>query len=51
MASTCELPSGYTEQIEEMERFMKQTWEDKERDSQRHEDVVTFFLGGIKTAW
>ena len=43
LASTCELPSGYTEQIEEMERFMKQTWEDKERDSQRHEDVVTFF--------
>jgi len=35
-------PSGYTEQIEEMERFMKQTWEDKERDSQRHEDVVDF---------
>ena len=44
MASTCEFTSGYTEQIEEMERFMKQTWEDKERDSQRHED-------GIVLAW
>ena len=28
---------GYQSQIEEMERFMKQTWEDKERDTQRHE--------------
>ncbi|CAE7208618.1 KIF13B, partial [Symbiodinium sp. CCMP2456] len=29
--------SRYTDQIEEMERFMKQTWEDKERDTQKHE--------------
>ncbi|CAJ1451406.1 unnamed protein product [Effrenium voratum] len=28
----------YQDQIEEMERFMKQTWEDKERDTQKHED-------------
>eukprot|EP00439_Symbiodinium_sp_Y106_P003056 s3349_g1.t1 len=30
--------SRYTDQIEEMERFMKQTWEDKERDTQKHEE-------------
>ncbi|CAK9098928.1 Kinesin-related protein 1 (Kinesin family member 1) (Kinesin-3) [Durusdinium trenchii] len=30
--------SRYQSQIEEMERFMKQTWEDKERDTQRHEE-------------
>lgn len=29
--------SRYQEQIAEMERFMKQTWEDKERDTQKHE--------------
>jgi len=30
--------SRYQEQIAEMERFMKQTWEDKERDTQKHEE-------------
>ena len=31
---------GYQEQIAEMERFMKQTWEDKERDTQKHEETA-----------
>mmetsp|Transcript_23764 Transcript_23764/g.43058 ORF Transcript_23764/g.43058 Transcript_23764/m.43058 type:complete len:1221 (+) Transcript_23764:46-3708(+) len=30
--------SRYQSQIEEMERFRRQTWEDKERDSQKHEE-------------
>jgi hypothetical protein len=37
---------GYQEQIAEMERFMKQTWEDKERDTQKHEETA-----GDQSTW
>eukprot|EP00930_Biecheleria_cincta_P052986 TRINITY_DN3829_c0_g1_i1.p1 TRINITY_DN3829_c0_g1~~TRINITY_DN3829_c0_g1_i1.p1 ORF type:complete len:1300 (+),score=334.38 TRINITY_DN3829_c0_g1_i1:26-3901(+) len=32
--------SRYETQIQEMERFMKQTWEDKEQESKKHEEEL-----------